>query len=367
MSLLEELARKKEGLSRVETADKSGPKLGGYVNEAEIEAYRQEVIESNIETWLEPLGEHTFQTYFVPLEEEDAIALKLNYHNDSKTPSDIEDTMTPEAITERISNLKAKVQAKIDEVLDDVKKDNIPGQAQDGVFIKMSSRSAKDSPVYSEGLKKLYLEYMSTCKERDVNAKAQGLLHAATKLLKVSSAETAFQFFTKSERIAQDMEVALAKRGEDFQMNVVIRRWTDIDIDMEFRGFYNNGKLTALSQYNYIVVFDRLLEEGRKEKIQQQIVEFFDSEIKPRLDAVGFKRYIVDFALTGENNDRIYVIELNPFLSSTDSALFSWKKEQPLLENGPFEFRLTTEKNPNLLPQLGIEWREVIECVPIPQ
>ena len=54
--------------------------------------------------------------------------------------------------------------------------------------------------------------------------------------------------------------------------------------------------------------------------------------------------YIVDFAVCGDNLERILIIELNPFIESTDAALFSWKEERDKLENGPFEFRIRNEK-----------------------
>lgn len=49
-----------------------------------------------------------------------------------------------------------------------------------------------------------------------------------------------------------------------------------------------------------------------------------------------FERYIVDFAICSDspqtegtwNLSKIKVIELNPFLYSTDPALFSWQKER---------------------------------------
>ena len=37
------------------------------------------------------------------------------------------------------------------------------------------------------------------------------------------------------------------------------------------------------------------------------------------------------------------MIELNPFMASTDAALFSWETEMERLKNGPFEFRIRTE------------------------
>lgn len=61
----------------------------------------------------------------------------------------------------------------------------------------------------------------------------------------------AIDSFVCSERILQDMNVAL-DRLDRFDENVIVRRWVMLDVDMEFRGFVCNGKLTALSQYNHV-------------------------------------------------------------------------------------------------------------------
>lgn len=54
----------------------------------------------------------------------------------------------------------------------------------------------------------------------------------------------AIDSFVCSERILQDMNVAL-DRLDRFDENVVVRRWVMLDVDMEFRGFVCNGKLTG--------------------------------------------------------------------------------------------------------------------------
>ena len=224
-----------------------------------------------MENWLEALGEHTFVTQLIALTELDAVALKLRYHMITKEPSDISDTMTPEEVDCRLERLQNEVQLAIDETLRLVKSHPNSPYASDGVFIKLSSRSAKDSPLYNVKLEEHYPEYMRQTKDRSLNTKTKALLHSATRLLKVDQAQTAFEFFTKSERISEDISLALTQRGDAFQMNIVLRQWVDIDIDMEFRGFVCNGRLNALSQYNHIVTFDRLrMDSEYQSDIQQR-------------------------------------------------------------------------------------------------
>ena len=42
-----------------------------------------------------------------------------------------------------------------------------------------------------------------------------------------------------------------------------------------------------------------------------------------------FTDYVADFAV--DNEDRIWIIELNPFEPSTDGAMFSWHRESSIL------------------------------------
>lgn len=50
------------------------------------------------------------------------------------------------------------------------------------------------------------------------------------------------------------------------------------------------------------------------------------------------------------------LIELSPFLPCTGPALFKWSTDRPLLENGPFEFRLQTVVHPHMDDLLEVNW-----------
>jgi len=172
------------------------------------------------------------------------------------------------------------------------------------------------------------------------NTKLIALIKAGTTVLQVFTAEQALGELLNSDRIYEDLVLALCHKNR-FQQNVIVRQWIPIEVDMEWRGFVWNGTLTALSQYNHVSYFTRLKEQGMKDAIGKLILEFFTTKISPRLKSKGFVNYVVDFAVTGKSCDQIHVIEINPWGAGTDSALFSFKEESGgVLAKGPFEVRI---------------------------
>lgn len=94
---------------------------------------------------------------------------------------------------------------------------------------------------------------------------------------------------------------------------------------------YDN-KLTAISQYYGQCYFEELVRD--KQIYEKRIKEFF-ATIQPHLSFLP--KYVVDFAVL---EDKVLVLELNPFHPSTSACLFDWAKDADLLEKGPFEFRI---------------------------
>ena len=78
------------------------------------------------------------------------------------------------------------------------------------------------------------------------------------------------KLFTQSQRVYDDLSVVLegAKKQsgkaldqtQNLDFFLVIREWQEIPVDMEFRAFCKDGKITALSQYDAIVYFERFSE-----------------------------------------------------------------------------------------------------------
>ena len=165
-------------------------------------------------------------------------------------------------------------------------------------FVKTSSRSAKDSPLVSSNFESFYLAFLNQLPEEErkqENCQITCLLKAAFVSLKVKNSEEVIEMFIKSERIYQDMLLALSNT-ERFRENFVIREFVDIEVDMEFRGFVFNEKLNALSQYNYLIYSDNLYKN--KTIIQDLILDFFNQQVSQLLSKSSFsKNYVIDFAV----------------------------------------------------------------------
>ena len=205
--------------------------------------------------------------------------------------------------------------------------------------------------------RELYRTVLSRNKKLDENSAIAALLEVAIEMLKVSSAHDVIHNFIHSERVYNDFSIAL-QHPDRFQNHFVVRKWVSIDPDMEFRGFYANGKLNALCQYNHLAFYPRLV--LLKDTLATLIQSFFALEVEPKLRST-FKEYVVDFAVVGPNLDKVYVIELNPFLYTTDGALFSWSNERAILEHGPFEFRILSAPIPGGKAMLAQDWRTLLE------
>jgi hypothetical protein len=108
--------------------------------------------------------------------------------------------------------------------------------------------------------------------------------------------------------------------------------------------------MNAISQYNYLCCFEELLKN--KEKIQNQILSFFQTL------NISQKNYIIDLHV---NDEEIKVIELNPFENATGTCLFSWKKDEEILKNGPFEFRVTEKVLDDILPLIEPSFHKYFE------
>ena len=168
-------------------------------------------------------------------------------------------------------------------------------------FVKTSSRSAKDAPLVQRSFKELYIDELNRHAEEQLteNTQITCLLKAAFLALRVKSAGEVLDMFLRSQRIYQDLYLAVINQPEKYNENFVIRKFFEIDIDMEFRGFVFENELVALSQYNYLICSKRLVDG--KETYGQMVKHYFDGSVKPKLMAVEFpKNLVVDFAICDE-------------------------------------------------------------------
>eukprot|EP01080_Neovahlkampfia_damariscottae_P008499 gene8499-323_t len=112
---------------------------------------------------------------------------------------------------------------------------------------------------------------------------------------------------------------------------LVLRKYYDLNSDMEFRLFIKNNDLICISQRNCLTFYKHLIE--KKDEIENKIKQFFKDEIKNKFE---LKNYIVDVYISTKN--KIWIIDFNVFGEPTEPKLFeSWDEIEKLKE---FEFRI---------------------------
>lgn len=156
----------------------------------------------------------------------------------------------------------------------------------------------------------------------DDNSEVAAFFSAANSAMCSESGAEAMDLFLKSARVRQDLERAL-KKEEAFDLQIVCREFLDLPLQSEFRGFVFEKRLVAISQYFWFNFFPDLVK--RHNQYLDRMCDFFESVLKSR---VPYESYVVDFAVL---DDKIIVIELNPFGDVSGACCFNWTKDKLLL------------------------------------
>ena len=268
--------------------------FAGFLSSQEIAAYQHAVLEVNTEEWLDILREETFPSRYCPLLLEDANLLISVYerHFQDVDPQRVGKVEWQTSLSKNEKDILDKMAARLQVAMETFTGDG------GHVFVKTSSRSAKDAPMYQDKFTELYkteLNRLEPEERREENQQITCLLRAAFEAMKVHTSADVIDMFICSERIYQDMLLAIQHK-ERFCEHFVIRKFVHIDIDMEFRGFVFGQQLTAVSQYNYLIHSARLVNE--KDGIMQMLQEFFDQEVQPKFKDTKFTdNYVIDFAI----------------------------------------------------------------------
>lgn len=336
-----------------EIKDYSDPKLAGFLTKSSIESYQSNVLECNFENWYEKLKDVTFRSEYLSLNLMHA-ELFVKIYPRIRTFKDEENWK--KIFNKEELKLVNDLETRLDKLIE-----NFIQKPTDYVFVKTSSRSAKDSPLTRDKFRDIYKVYLNELNENEKSSENHQiicLLKASFDSLKIQKASQVLEMFFRSERIYQDMLLAIEKKDR-FNESFIIREYVKIDVDMEFRGFVFKRRLTALSQYNYLIYSKRLNEI--KNQIQHEINSFFYNKVKNKLENF-IENYIIDFAVF--SNDKTLwcsVIEINPFLETTDGGLFSWEHEKYILQSDKeFCFRITERPKPGVKTMLPLNLRFLI-------
>ncbi|CAH1758401.1 10552_t:CDS:2 [Entrophospora sp. SA101] len=166
---------------------------------------------------------------------------------------------------------------------------------------------------------------------------------SSTNTLKCNSASDIFLLLKSSDFIAYDLdhafdgcnhdnneegeesedsdndEILRRQRSNEFEFELVIRKWCNMEPSMEFRCFVKNEELVAISQRD--ITYYPFLNEI-KEELKIKIIDFFNTCIKNKF----YNPYYVFDVYVTRNRERVWLIDFNPFGSMTDSILYSWEE-----------------------------------------
>lgn len=207
-----------------------------------------------------------------------------------------------------VKNLLASLHAHLEPF---VKKD------ERGAFVRLSTRSPKDSAVWSPIYRRLIKQGCTAT-------------YAAYRALEVFSASDAFSLLLKSDRVFHDLLLCERLR---LPAQVCVRQFCEFDPEWEFRAFAFNGALTAISHYRLqcsAAVF------AQRDELSVRLRDFWDTQIR----ALIFVRdYSVDLVVHG---GEVRVVEVNYPAPIANSILFDWESsiDRMIVTQGPYQLRL---------------------------
>lgn len=200
----------------------------------------------------------------------------------------------------------AKTPHNIDDIIQ--KLDNIIQQFPNGAFVRLGSRSAKDSYyAFQHGMRifsgKEAIESLMAC----------------------------------SERIYEDLKLAQLM---EYEPSIILRQFVDIPKESEFRCFIQNNKLIGVSQYNYPDGYFQFIDEN-KDTIFWAIQSWYDRQFRRIniLPNVVADVFIIPRVFgEGQTEWQVKLIEINPFYPGTDPCLYHWEFQNNELTIKPEQF-----------------------------
>jgi len=162
-----------------------------------------------------------------------------------------------------------------------------------------------------------------------------------------------------------ELPLALEHKHKIWKENIVLRRWYDIPIEYEFRGFVFDNKLTGLCQYYDEVVYPEVVKN--KELIKDLVLNFFE-ESKSSVPITP-KEYVWIWLLMLKKK-KVLIVEINPFGKpdgmGTGTVMFKLNEPndcQVIFGERPFGFRIETEplSEANYKKMIGPEFARLVE------
>jgi len=272
---------------------------------------------TDVEVWYHCLEKETFRTAFVPLPYNYAQVL-IRYYDKTSTEDD------------------KIILSELTKSIDDIIK-SFPNPV---AFVRLSTLSPKDAT--KSQVQKL-IDLMQTLLRKVNRADESEQIRVVNKALflasQVTSGTEAMELFRLSERAAKHLRHRTSiTEPENWNMNIIVREWNNIDPEWEFRCFIYGKQLTAISHYYKILYVPEIT--AAKDKIKKLIFNYFENTLR---ELIPLENYILDLVIDIKTSE-VKVIELNPWLEASSPSLFNWTDDRDILYGEkPFEIRVLNE------------------------
>lgn len=348
---MEELNSIRQNLRKVEI--KESPNIiKSDLTQKQIDDIRTQFFDSGVQNWFHIIEKITFPSFLIDLKKETASVILSEYLFYKKN-NIFSDTLWEDS--------------NIVQLAKDIK-EMLEKESLDKFFIKLSTRSPKDSPLIKQRAVKDFKQLYDPDKYTNFEEKIILFTECIQNNFYVDNEKDAIELLISSERVYEDLLYAYETTNyEIFNIKVVIREWKEpVPIQNEFRGFVWNGNLNAIGQYYHLFYFKNL--QKNYLEIVEYLKNFYDERLKPYLPNT-LTNCIVDFAFY--DRDNISIIEINPFDAfalgsfSGSTGLFNLenKKDLETIQNGPFEIRVKTTPSEDkvLKGSVAKTWIEAME------
>lgn len=192
-----------------------------------------------------------------------------------------------------------------------------------------------------QNIKDIISQYGSVAPKLNWSAPQDSTWIMTNKTMQCFSPSDLYLLLKSSDYINHDLYHAFDQtdKPSDLQFELVLRKWVSVNPSLEFRCFVRDRQLLAISQrdLNYYTFLDDLRDE-----LLEKISIFFDDELMAKSDLNSF---VFDVYIPKPLN-KVYLVDINPFVRETDSLLFSWHELATMKpDHDDVEFRLVTKHN----------------------
>jgi hypothetical protein len=339
------------------------------------QSYFQLMEDTKFEKFWDVIQDYSFPAFFVPLSPETA-QLLIDAHaqfvrsQDSGCPFSLSDHSGLLELCRAI-NSGARDRGWIH--------DTAGCEAAAGIFVRLSTRSPKDSVMFRPSLAaELRSEYciLRQAEETDASTTvASTALHALYRISvaanRCASAEMCMQLLAESKRIQGDLEHYVAEclrhPAPAPVFNFIVRPFVPFDVENEFRAFVFQRRLTAITQYNELCYFPRLQHCHEDVcRVMTHTTEALIAQLPSTLH-----NCVIDFVCIREANGwSARVVEINPMAEFAGCGLFSFEKDWRVLQgHDAFQFRFQKDASHVALAmkQMSSDCKAVIRNADIPE